>query len=80
MYRSPKYYASKKTTLYDLLPLYSDLVEFVVQDKNGKIVDCFMVKEAKTLPYHRLFDEIVVERTYNAGGMRLLVKLDYMED
>lgn len=66
-------------TLYETMHVFADEVELIVQDKSGKILDCFTVAEGKTLPYHRLFDEKVIERYYNSLNMRLLIKLDYVE-
>lgn len=79
MKRKPEYYANKPTTLYDLLALYDKSVEIITQDKNGKIIECFTVEEAKEFPYHKLFDFVVIERTYAPATNRLLVKIDYEE-
>ena len=79
MLRKPEYYASNKTTMYDLLAIYAEDVMIIAQDKNGKMVDCFFVKEARELPNHYLFDVVVSDRTYCSSTKRLLVKLDFLE-
>jgi hypothetical protein len=79
MRRRPEYYANRKPTLYDVFRLYAEHVEIIVQDKHGKIVECFTVKEAKTFPNHPLFDEIVVERMHDNFTHRVILKLDYAE-
>ena len=79
MLRRPEYYANKKTTLYDLLSLYADDVEIIVQDKNGRIIASLDVRDAKVRPHYYLFDVTVLERGYSAIKKRLLVKLDYAE-
>ena len=80
MKRKPEYYASKPTTLYDLLAIYDKSVEIIIQDKNGKIVEYFTVGEAKEFPYHKIFDYIVLDRIYASATNRLLVKLAESED
>ena len=64
-------------TFYEVMRITADEVELIVQDKNGKIIECMFVREAKTLPNHLLFDEKVLERIYCKETMRLLIKLDY---
>ena len=78
MLRKPEYYASKKTTMYDLLAIYAEDVTIISQNKDGKIIECFSVKEARELPNHYLFDVAVLDRTYCSSSKRLLVKLDFV--
>lgn len=65
--------------LYDLLSIYDNHFEFVIQDKNGKIVECFTVKEGKSLPNHKLFDKAVLAHLFTNKNHKLIVRLDYAE-